>query len=75
MGRVRPRGWALYLKGGWGDGSGGVDHQAALLERGNSRIALAILTSDNPSHAYGKRTLLGVAGRLLRGLRADSVPR
>lgn len=73
--RERRRGWALRFKGGWGGGSGDVDHQAALLTRGKRRISLAILTVGNPSHAYGKRTLRGIARRLLRGLRADSVPR
>ena len=66
--RARPRGWRLHFKGGWGSGTGWVDHQGALLTRGNSRISLAILTYGNPSHAYGKRTLRGVARRLLRGL-------
>ena len=66
--RVRPRGWRLHFKGGWGSGTGWVDHQAALLTRGDRRISLAILTYGNPSHAYGKRTLRGVARRLLRGL-------
>ena len=35
--RVRPPGWALYFKGGWGSGSGAVDHQVALLRRGRRR--------------------------------------
>jgi len=73
--RARPPGWTLYFKGGWGDGDGDVDHQVALLRRGDHRVAVAILTTANPSHAYGKETLRGVAGRLLRGLLADSVPR
>jgi hypothetical protein len=69
IGRVVPRGWKLFLKGGWGSGSGRVDHQAALLKRGRRRVALAIFTEFDPSHGYGKRTLRGVARRLLRGLR------
>jgi beta-lactamase class A len=73
--RVRPPGWALYFKGGWGSGTGGVDHQVALLRRGSRRLSLAILTTGSPSHAYGKRTLRGVAARLLRGLGPDDVPR
>jgi hypothetical protein len=73
--RVRPRGWALYFKGGWGSGSGAVDHQVALLRRGRRRLALAVMTTDEPSHAYGKRTLRGVAARLLRGLGPGSTPR
>ena len=66
--RARPDGWRLYFKGGWGDGDGDVDHQGALLVRGRRRIALGITTLGNPSHAYGMRTLEGVARRLLRGL-------
>jgi hypothetical protein len=66
--RVRPAGWTLYFKGGWGSGSGAVDHQVALLTRSGARISLAILTTDNPSMAYGNVTLRGVAARLLRGL-------
>jgi len=73
--RVRRSGWRLYFKGGWGDGSGAVDHQVALLRHGERRIAVAIMTADNPSHAYGKQTLEGISRRLLRGLHAASVPR
>jgi hypothetical protein len=32
------------------------------------RLSVAILTTNSPSHAYGKQTLRGVAARLLRGL-------
>jgi beta-lactamase class A len=73
--RARPRGWAIYFKGGWGSGSGAVDHQVALLRRGGRRLAVAVMTTGNPGHAYGKATLRGVTRRLLRGLRPDSVPR
>ncbi len=69
--RVRPPGWALYFKGGWGSGTGAVDHQVALLHRGQQRLSLAIMTTASPSHAYAKRTLRGVAARLLRGLGPD----
>jgi hypothetical protein len=69
IGRVVPHGWKLFLKGGWGSGTGLVDHQVALLKHGRRRVALAIFTQFNPDHAYGKRTLRGVAARLLRGLR------
>lgn len=68
-------GWRLHFKGGWGDGDGEVDHQIALLRRGKRRVAVAILTSGNPSHAYGQQTLEGVARRLLRGLGPRSLPR
>jgi hypothetical protein len=72
--RVRPPGWALYFKGGWGSGSGAVDHQVALLRRGRRRLSVAIMTTSSPSHAYAKETLEGVARRLLRGLRRRSIP-
>ena len=73
--RVRPRGWALYFKGGWGSGTGWVDHQVALLRRGRRRLSVAILITSSPSHAYGNETLRGVAARLLRGLGPRSRPR
>src|SRR6478736_9979925 len=50
VGRVRHRGWALYFKGGWGSGSGRVDHQVVLLRRGGHRLALAIFTQFDPDH-------------------------
>ena len=66
--RAAPAGWRLFFKGGWGSGTGWVDHQVALLTRGEERVAVAVMTYRNPSHAYGKATLRGVARRLLRGL-------
>jgi hypothetical protein len=66
--QVAPRGWELYFKGGWGSGTGAVDHQVALLRRGRLRVAVAVMTTSNGSHAYGKATLRGVFRRLLRGL-------
>jgi len=60
-----PAGWQLHFKGGWGSGTGLIDHQVALLRRGDERVAVAILTTGSPSHAYGKQTLRGVAERLL----------
>jgi hypothetical protein len=68
IGEVVPRGWRIYFKGGWGSGTGRVDHQVALLTRGSERVSVAILTYADGSHAYGKETLRGVAKRLLRGL-------
>lgn len=68
IGRVVPRGWKLFLKGGWGSGTGLVDHQVALLKHRRKRVALAIFTENQPGHSYGKQTLRGVAARLLRGL-------
>jgi beta-lactamase family protein len=68
MARVIPQGWRLYFKGGWGDRSGAVNHQVGLLRRGRHRIAVAVLTVGNPTHAYGSATLEGVSRRLLKGL-------
>ncbi|MEA2390487.1 MAG: hypothetical protein QOK31_596 [Solirubrobacteraceae bacterium] len=72
VGRVRPRGWSIYFKGGWGAGTGWVDHQIALYKRGVMRLSIAILTHNDGSHAYGKATLKGIAARLLRGLGPNS---
>ena len=47
----------------------------ALLRRDTRRVAVAIMTTSNPSHPYGKATLRGVSVRLLKGLGPDSVPR
>ena len=66
--RAAPGGWRLHFKGGWGSGTGAVDHQAALLVRGERRVALAITTTGNGAHAAGKETLRGIAARLLRNL-------
>ena len=66
---VVPKGWRIAFKGGWGPGvTRQVTHQAALLTRGRERVAVAVLTADNPSTPYGAATIRGVAQRLLRGL-------
>lgn len=72
VGRVRvARGWALRYKGGWGSGTGAVDHQLARLDGPcGERVALAVLTTAQGTHAYGKRTLRGVFARLLHRLPA-----
>jgi hypothetical protein len=67
IGEVTPRGWTAYFKGGWGYGTGLLDHQVVLLKRGCARVAIAVLTMYDGSHAYGKATLRGIFGRLLRG--------
>lgn len=69
--QVRPRGWALYFKGGWVPGT---ENQVALLRRGQRRVAVAVFTAGQ-SAAYGRSTEREVARRLLRGLQRDSVPR
>jgi hypothetical protein len=68
IGRVPMHGWKLHFKGGWGSGTGAVDHQIAFLDSHGYRVAVAILTTSSPSHGYGKVTLKGVARRLLWGL-------
>jgi hypothetical protein len=68
IGRVAPRGWRLFFKGGWGSGTGRVDHQVALLTRDGHHVAVAIFTQFDPDHRYGERTERGVAERLLDGL-------
>jgi hypothetical protein len=65
MAQTIPAGWTLHFKGGWGSGTGAVDHQVGLLRRGDERLTIAVMTVNNPSHAYGKATLEGVARRLL----------
>jgi Beta-lactamase enzyme family len=65
IGEVAPRGWHLYFKGGWGSGTGLMDHQVVLLTRGCARVSLAVLTMYDGSHDYGKATLRGIFQRLL----------
>jgi hypothetical protein len=60
-----PSGWRIFFKGGWASGTGRVTHQVAMLEEGDWRLAIAVLTEFNPSHDYGTRTIRGVAARLL----------
>ena len=73
--RARPDGWTIYFKGGWGSGSGAVDHQVALLTRGKERVSIAVLTVGNPDHEYGKATLEGRGAAPASGSRASPVGR
>jgi beta-lactamase class A len=57
-------GWRVTFKGGWFE-SRHLWHQVAILERGGSRLVLAVLTDHNPTHGYGRATIEGVARRLL----------
>ena len=65
---VRPPGWELAFKGGWGLRGFDVEHQVALLRHGRRSIGVSVLTQGNPSRPYGRRTLEGVYRRLLKGL-------
>jgi D-alanyl-D-alanine dipeptidase len=58
-------GFRTFFKGGWrGTGLGQLVHEAALFERGRTRISMAVLTDGNPSHEYGTETLRAVAQRV-----------
>ena len=58
-------GFRTFFKGGWrGTGAGQLVHEAALFERGDTRVSMAVLTDGNPSHDHGTETLRGVAQRI-----------
>jgi hypothetical protein len=44
-----------------------VFNQVARLERPGVSFSVAVLTSGEPSMAYGEQTIEGVTGELLRG--------
>jgi hypothetical protein len=60
--------WEFFFKGGWGSGSGAVSHQVAFIEREGMRIALAVMVTNSPDHAYATETLRGVFARLMDDL-------
>jgi zinc D-Ala-D-Ala dipeptidase len=60
-------GFKTFFKGGWrGTDAGQLVHEAALFERGDTRVSMAVLTDGNSSHDYGTETLRGVAERVFR---------
>jgi hypothetical protein len=65
---VKPKGWDLAFKGGWGLRGYRVEHQLALLRHGRRSIGVSVLTQGNPSRPYGRQTLEGVYQRLLKDL-------
>jgi hypothetical protein len=64
-----PRGARAYFKGGWRPDDGGwLVNQAALVERGRRRVAIAVLTDHDRTDGYGHETIRGLTKRLLRPL-------
>jgi len=66
---AQARHFRIFFKGGWRKG---ITHQVALLERDRGRVALAVLTTGEPSLAYGQATLAGIAARALAARRPRS---
>jgi beta-lactamase family protein len=60
---ARSKGLKTFFKGGWRTC---CVHQVALLERGRSRVALAVLTKGAPSKEYSHETIARIAKRVLR---------
>ena len=66
--------WRVFFKVGCRDtGRGKLVHEAAKLEDGERKIAIAVLTDGNPSFGYGVDTIRGVTRRLLDRDRPASV--
>jgi hypothetical protein len=71
---ARPR-WQVFFKGGWRpDEDGEMVHQAALLEQGGRRVAIAVMTTGGPDMVYGERSIQGVGRLLLTGAPAALLP-
>jgi beta-lactamase family protein len=63
---ARPRGYAVFFKGGWrGTGLGQLVHQVGRLEGHGVRFSMAVMTDGDPSMGYGIGTIQGVTGSLL----------
>ena len=60
---AKSKGLKTFFKGGWVPG---ITHQVALIERGRSRVALAVLTKGAPSYEYSHETIARIAKRVLR---------
>ncbi len=67
---ARPRGLRTLFKGGW---RRGLVNQGALVELPDGhRLSIAILVDRRPSFAHGRRTIEGLAARLLAGAEAQA---
>ncbi len=60
-----PEGWETYFKGGWLGLDNKLMVQAAWLEKGKKKWALAVMSDENPTRSYGWDTQKGVTGLLL----------
>ena len=65
--RVRPDGWRLYFKGGWGSGAGSSSTRSRCCARASDRVAVAVLTRPAPTTTTAERTLRGVFARRCAG--------
>jgi beta-lactamase class A len=62
---ARPE-WQTFFKGGWLlHDDGRLVHQVARLEKEDSAMTIAVLTDGDPSDAYGRETIQGIAAHLL----------
>ena len=63
---ARPRGYAVFFKGGWrGTSLGQLVHQVGRLEGHQRTFSMAVMTDGDPSMGYGIETIQGVTARLL----------
>ncbi len=60
-----PEGWTSFFKGGWLGLDNKLMTQAAWLEKGKKKWALAVMSDENPTRSYGWDTEKGVTGLLL----------
>ena len=58
-------GWTSYFKSGWLGLDNKLMVQAAWLEKGKKRWALAVMSDEDPTRSYGWDTQKGVTGLLL----------
>lgn len=69
IGKVATPGWRKLFKGGWGSGSGAVDHQVVQLRRRDgTHVAATVMTTGSPSHDYATTTLRRVFSRIFSDL-------